>query len=48
MTIKIDMEKAYDRLHWSFIEDTLEDSKIPNNVIYLIMKCVSTYFMKVL
>ena len=30
MAIKIDLEKAYDRLEWSFIRDTLTLLKIPN------------------
>ncbi|RDX69898.1 hypothetical protein CR513_50931, partial [Mucuna pruriens] len=27
--IKIDLEKTYDRLHWSFAQDTLEDIGMP-------------------
>lgn len=40
--IKIDMEKAYDRMSWSFIEDTLRDVSIPNNLIEVIMLIIST------
>lgn len=48
MTIKIDLEKAYDRLNWSFIRDTLEDIGFPNNINQLIWHCISSPTMKVL
>ena len=31
MTIKIDLEKAYDRLSWSFIRDTLKEVELPSS-----------------
>ena len=30
MVVKIDLEKIYDRLEWSFIRDTLGLFKFPN------------------
>lgn len=42
MAIKIDLEKAYDRLKWHFIQDMLKLYRIPSHLIKLIMSCVST------
>lgn len=32
MSIKIDLERAYDRLRWGFIEDTLIEAQLPQNL----------------
>ena len=48
MAIKIDLEKAYDRLWWSFIRDTLKLFELPDSLIALIMSCVSTSTISVL
>lgn len=37
MVLKLDLEKAYDRLEWSFVEETLEDLGIPSKLIAVIM-----------
>lgn len=42
MVLKIDLEKAYDRLEWPFIEETLRDVGLPNSMVDVIMKCVSS------
>ena len=42
MVIKIDLEKAYDRLEWSFIRLVLTHFGFPNNIIQLIISCVSS------
>lgn len=46
--LKVDLEKAFDRLRWEFIEDTLRDARIPDSLIQLIMRCISSASMKVL
>ncbi|XP_057760081.1 uncharacterized protein LOC130980412 [Arachis stenosperma] len=48
MAIKIDLEKAYDRLKWSFIVDTLKDIGMPDHFINLVYACISTARMRVL
>lgn len=42
MVVKIDLEKAYDRLEWSFICEVLYAANFPSNLIQLIMSCVSS------
>ena len=43
MALKVDLEKAYDRLSWDFIFDTVNDIGFPPRLITVIMKCfVST------
>ena len=48
MAIKIDLEKAYDRLKWSFIQETLEDMQLPHILMEVIMCCVITCSLSVL
>ena len=42
MAIKIDSEKAYDRLEWSFIRDTLALFNVPLFLSNVIMSCISS------
>ena len=42
MVVKIDLEKAFDRLEWSFIRMVLIHFGFPKNIIKLILSCVST------
>lgn len=48
MAIKIDLIKAYDRISWNFIEDTLKNVGYPANFIKLAMYCVCSPSMQVL
>ena len=46
--LKIDLEKAYDRLEWSFICEVLLFFNFPNRVVGLILECVSSYSIFIL
>jgi hypothetical protein len=48
VAIKIDLEKAYDRIEWQFIRDMLNLFKVPNFLSNIIMSCVSTSSISVL
>ena len=41
MALKIDLEKANDKLEWSFIRDMLIRVNLPMDIIDLIMSCVN-------
>ena len=47
IAVKIDLEKAYDRLNWDFIFYTLQDIGIPPRLLTVIMKCFTSNKMKV-
>lgn len=42
MALKIDLEKAYEKLEWSFIWDMLIRVNLPTDLIDTIMSCVTT------
>ena len=46
--IKLDLEKAYDRLRWSFIHDTLLKMHLPNSLIGVIMNYISSSVLQIL
>lgn len=48
MAIKADLEKEYDRLRWSFIEETLKLMGLPRTLTETIMCCVSSSSMQIL
>jgi len=41
MLLKLDLEKAYDRIHWDFLHDTLVSVGLPDCWREWIMKCVA-------
>lgn len=44
MVVKIDLEKAYDRLEQSFIKMVLIHFDFPSGIIALIRNCISTTY----
>lgn len=48
MAIKIDFEKAYDRLKCDFIKETLCEMHFPQLMIEVIMECVSSSSLRIL
>lgn len=48
MVLKVDLEKAYDRLSWSFIQDTLEDIGFCEEWMRNVMGCITTANLAVL
>ncbi|XP_031091113.1 uncharacterized protein LOC115996111 [Ipomoea triloba] len=48
MVIKIDLEKAYDRLSWQFIRETLEEVGFRTDWIQKVMQCIETAKLSVL
>ncbi|CAA7025018.1 unnamed protein product [Microthlaspi erraticum] len=48
MLLKLDLEKAYDRIRWDFLEDTLQAARLPASWIQWIMQCVSGPDMTIL
>ncbi|KAM6596656.1 uncharacterized protein LOC133034319 [Cannabis sativa] len=48
MAIKVDMNKAYDRLEWSFLEKVLQSHDFSPHFIKMIMECVSSVTYSIL
>ena len=48
MAVKVDLEKAYHRLEWSFIHNVLLAFRFPSILVKIIMSCVSTSSISVL
>lgn len=42
MMIKLDLEKAYDRLNWNFLKDTLHCIGLSDSWVNLIMNCTQS------
>jgi len=48
MAVKIDFEKAYDRLNWNFLKKSLIDFGFPQHFIDIVMACISSVKSRVL
>ncbi|KAE8674092.1 hypothetical protein F3Y22_tig00111769pilonHSYRG00381 [Hibiscus syriacus] len=46
IAIKVDLEKAFDRLQWYFIRDSLIEIGLPSNLIRTIMHCITSISMQ--
>jgi len=48
MALKINIEKAYDKLEWRFIREVLIRANLPADLIDIIMSCISTVSASIL
>ena len=48
MAVKVDLEKAYDKLEWSFIRKVLINANVPHDLVSLVMSCVSSVSTSIL
>ena len=48
VVIKVDLEKAYDRVRWDVLQQSLEFVGVPQDLIALIMNCVWAKSMEIL
>ncbi|CAN1148091.1 LINE-1 retrotransposable element ORF2 protein [Linum perenne] len=48
MIIKLDLAKAYDKIEWDFVRDTLAHVGFPNHLVRVIMSCISSSSFQVL
>ena len=48
MALRIDLEKTFDRLEWSFIKEVLVHFNFPSNLTAIIMDCISSTLVSML
>ena len=48
MAIKIDLEKAYDRVNWKFLIQCLREISLPENFIQIIEHCIGSASLQLL
>lgn len=48
MAIKVNLEKAYNRLKWDFVKEILNDIGCPSNFVQLIWCCIPYAKMRML
>lgn len=48
MALKIDLENAYDKLEWRVIRSMLFRFNLPENLIEIIMSCITTVTTSIL
>ncbi|CAL1410370.1 unnamed protein product [Linum trigynum] len=47
MVLKVDLAKAYDRIRWGFVRDTLVAAGAPDKFVELTMACISSASMQI-
>lgn len=47
MMLKIDLEKAFDQLEWSFVRYSLQKLNFPPSIIKLIMSYITNYSISI-
>lgn len=48
MILKIDLEKAYDKISWTFLAKTLQNFNFPKKWVDLIMNCFTETSLSIL
>ena len=48
MMVKIDFEKAYDRLRWKFIRESLMKLRLPQIMVEVVMQCIESARLSIL
>lgn len=48
LALKVNLEKARDRIRWDFLKDTLLDIGLPVHFINIIMNCISISSMQII
>ncbi|CAN1120776.1 LINE-1 retrotransposable element ORF2 protein [Linum perenne] len=48
MVIKLDLAKAYDKIEWLFVKDTIEHAGFPPLLVRLILECISSSSFQIL
>ncbi|KAK4283181.1 hypothetical protein QN277_000163 [Acacia crassicarpa] len=48
LAIKIDLEKAYDRVHWKFLHRCLQELNLPSHFIEVVEQCISSSSLQLL
>lgn len=46
--MKINFEKAYDRLWWSFIRESLLELRLPQHMVDIVINCVNSTKLQIL